>query len=52
MPILPGRAPLPIITLEKKLKGHIEGAFLSKTQDSLTLSATYFENRNQLKAGR
>ena len=34
--------------IKKQLKGHIEGVFLSKTKDTLTL-ATSFENTNQLK---
>ena len=34
--------------IKKQLKGHIEGVFLSKTKDTLTL-ATSFQNTNQLK---
>ena len=34
--------------IKKKLKSYIEGAFLSKTKNILTL-ATSFENTNQLK---
>ena len=50
LPNLARRAPLLLTALEKKLIGRIiEGAFWSKTQDSLTL-ATSFEKTNHLKA--
>ena len=49
LPNLPRRAPLTFITLQGKLKDRIEGAFLSKINQPLTL-ALFRDNWNHLKS--